>query len=79
MFKDALFKKIEDKTNVKKESIMSLANKIQHSNMKDKKVLSELIDDLSLMTGKEINKDKKEKIISTIIEDKIPKDIDNMI
>ncbi len=79
MFKDALFKKIEDKTNVKKESIMSLANKIQHSNMKDKKVLSELIDDLSLMTGKEINKDKKEKIINTIIEDKIPKDIDNMI
>ena len=58
---------------------MSLANKIQHSNMKDKKVLSELIDDLSLMTGKEINKDKKEKIINTIIEDKIPKDIDNMI
>ena len=79
MFKDSLFKKIEDKTNINKETIISLANKIQNSNLKDKSVLNELIDDLSSMTGKSINKDKREKIINTIIDDKIPKDIDNMV
>ena len=79
MFKDSLFKKIEDKTNINKDTIISIANKLQNRDMKDKKVLNELIDDLCLMTGKEINKDKKNKIINTIIDDKIPKNMDNMI
>lgn len=79
MFKDSLFKKIEDKTNINKETILSLADKIQNSNMKDKNVLNDLINDLSQMTGKEIDKEKREKIINTIINDKIPKDMDNII
>ena len=79
MFKDALFKKIEDKTNIDKETILSLANKLQNSDMKDEKVLSELVDDLSAITGKNVSKEKKEKIINTIINDKVPKNIDKMI
>ena len=79
MFKDSLFKKIENKTNINKDTIISLANKLQNSNMKDKNVLNELIDNLSELTGKEINKEKREKIINTIIDDNIPDNIDNMI
>ena len=41
MFKDTLFKKIEDKTNVDKNTIMSLANKLQQGDMKDENTLSE--------------------------------------
>ena len=44
--------------------------------MKDEKVLSELVDDISNLTGKEVSKEKKEKIIETIINDKVPKNID---
>ena len=79
MFKDSLFKKIENKTNVDKETILSMANKLQKSDMKDEKVISELIDDLSKMTGKTITNEKKQKIINTVINDKIPNNIDNMI
>lgn len=79
MLKDSLFKKIEDKTNVNKETIMSLANKLQNSNCKDKKVLSELIDEISIITGKKVTDDKKDKIINTIVNDKVPNNIDNMI
>ena len=79
MFKDTLFKKIEDKTNVDKNTIMSLANKLQQGDMKDEKVLGELIDDISRITGKEVSKEKKEKIVNTIINDKVPKNIDNII
>ena len=79
MFKDALFKKIESKTNVDKNTILSLANKLQNSDMKDEKVLGELVDDLSIITGKSVSKEKKEKIINTIINDKVPKNIDKMI
>ena len=35
MFKDNLFNKIEKKTNVNKETILNLANKLQRNNMKD--------------------------------------------
>ena len=79
MFKDSLFKKIEDKTNINKDTIINIANKLQNSNMQDEKVLNDLIDDLSSLTGKRISDDKKEKIINTIKNDKVPKNLDNMI
>jgi len=79
MFGDSLFKKIENKTNISKETIMSLANKLQSSNMKDEKVLSELVDDISNLTGKEVSKEKKKKIIDTIMNDNVPNDLNNLI
>ena len=79
MFKDSLFKKIEDKTNINKDTIISIANKLQKSDMKDKKVLNDLIDNISSLTGKQISIEKKEKIINTIINDKVPKNMDNML
>ena len=79
MFNDSLFKKIENKTNVSKETILSMANKLQNSDMKDEKVLNDLIDDLSKLTGKSITDEKKHKIIDSVIKDKIPNNIDNML
>lgn len=76
MFNDNLFKKVEDKTNVNKETILSLANKLQQSNMKDENTLKEVINDICNLTGKKISKEKEEKIINTIIKDNVPKNID---
>ena len=78
MFKDTLFKKIEQKTNVDKNTIMNLANDLQNSNMKDKNVLYNLVDNISKITGKNISQDKKDKIVNTILNDNVP-DIDKMI
>ena len=79
MFKESLFKKIEEKTNVDKDTIISLANKIQNNDLKNEKVLNELIDDLSKITNKEVTKEKRKKIIDTITNDMVPKNIDEMI
>ena len=78
MFKDNLFKKIEKKTNVKKETILSLAEKLKNNNMKDEKTIREVINDLCKITGKEITKEKEDKIIEAIVNDKVPKNIDKM-
>lgn len=56
---------------------MSLANKLQKSNMKDEKTLNEVIDELSILTGNKISDERKEKIINTIVHDKVPKNIDS--
>lgn len=79
MFKDAFFKRVEKKTNVSKDTILSLAKDLQNSNMKDKKVLCDLVDNISKIAGKDISVEKKEKIVNTILKDNVPKDIDKMI
>ena len=78
-FSDNFFKKIEKKTNVNKETILSLANKLQQGNMKDENTIKEVIHDLSKMTGREVSKEKEQKIIDAIVNDKVPKNIDKMV
>ncbi len=78
MFGDSFFKNVEKKTNVSKDTILSLANKLQDGNMKDEKTLSEVVDEIATMTGKNISKEKKEKIINTIMKDKVPDNVDKM-
>ena len=43
MFKDNFFKRVENKTNINKETILTLASKLQNSNMKDEKTIREVI------------------------------------
>ena len=74
---DNLFKKVENKTNINKETIMALANKLQKGNMKDKTTLLEVINELSLLTGREVSDKKKEKIINAIVNDKIPNNVED--
>ena len=78
-FSDNFFKRIEKKTNVDKNTILDLADKLQKSNMKDERVLREVIGDLSKMTGREVSKEKEQKIIETILNDKVPNNLDKMI
>ena len=78
MFKDSLFNKIEKKTNINKETIMALANKIQKNNMKDEKTIREVIKDLSNLTGKDVSKEKEDKIINAIMNDQVPNNVDKM-
>jgi len=74
---DNLFKKVEKKTKINKNMILSLAEKLKSSNFKDENVLNEVIDELSVVTGKEISDKKREKIINAIKNDKVPTDIEN--
>ena len=69
---------MEKKTNVNKETILSLASKLQDSNMKDENTLRELIQEISNITGKEVSKEKSDKIVNAILKDKVP-DVDKMI
>ena len=77
-FGDDFFKKVEKKTKVDKDTILSLAQKLQNGNMKDENTLRKVIDTLSKMTGKEVSKEQSDKIISRIIDDKVPKNVDKM-
>ena len=78
-FSDSFFKRVEKKTNVNKETILDLAQKLQAGNLKDEGTLREVIGELSKMTGKEVSEENKKKIIDAVVNDNVPKDIDKMI
>lgn len=75
---DSFFNKVEKKTNVKKSTILELAKKLQGDNMKNENNLREVIHELSKMTGKEVSKEQEDKIISAVVNDNIPKNVDKM-
>ena len=61
-----LFKRVERRTNINKSTIFDLASKLQNGNMKDEKTLREVIKQIGALTGKEVPKEKEDKIINAI-------------
>jgi len=78
-FSDSFFNRVEKKTNVGKQTILDLAAKLQKSDLKNEQTLREVIQELGQMTGKEVPKEKEDKIIEAVVNDKVPKDIDKLI
>ena len=77
--KDSIFDQLENKTNVRKEDLMKLAKSVSSKDLNDEKNLKKLIKDVARLAGKDISKEKEEKIINAIKKDKIPKDLKNII
>lgn len=78
-FSDNFFDKVEKKSGVGKQTILDLATKLQQNDLKNEKTLREVIKELSQMTGRNLTKEKEDKIIEAVVNDKVPKDIDKMI
>ncbi len=78
MINDNIFNKVKKKTKVDKDTIVTLAEKLQKDGLKNENTLREVIQTLSKMTGKEVPKEKEDKIVDTIVKDKVPKNVDKM-
>lgn len=78
-FSNKFFDRVEKKTNVNKETILNLAKKLQETDLKNEGSLREVIQTLSKVTGRNINKEQEDKIINAVVNDKVPKDIEKMI
>lgn len=76
---DNIFKRIEEKTNVDRDTIINLARKLQNGNYKNEQTLKEIIHELSDITGIEVSSEKEQKIINTIVNDKVPNDLEKYI
>lgn len=73
-----LFNKVEKKTNVKKNDIINLAKSIQNKNMGDENNLRELIHTIATMAGKDVDKEKEDKIINAVKNNQINDEIKKM-
>ncbi len=75
---DNFFEKVEKKTNVDKATIMDLANELNNGNMKNENTIRKVIQTLSSITGKNVSKEKEDKIVNTVLKDNVPKDVDKL-
>ena len=78
MMDDKVFDKVKRKTNVDKDTIIALAKMVNDNGLKDEKTLRSVINKLSIMTGKDVSLDMENKIIKTILDDKVPKNVEDM-
>lgn len=78
-FTDNFFNRVEKKTNVGKQTILDLANKLQQNDLKNETTLREVIQELSKITGHEVTKEKENKIVEAVVNDKVPQNIDKYI
>lgn len=79
MSREDLFDRIEKKTNVNKDTIINLARKLQDGDFKNEDNLRSIIEEISTITGKEVSKEKEDKIVEMVINDKVPNNIDKYV
>lgn len=77
-FSDKFFNKVEKKTNINKETILELAKELQENDLKNEKTLRNVIQKLSQMTGRNVSSEQENKIISAVVNDKVPTNIDKL-
>lgn len=76
---DSFLNKVEKKTNVSKESILAIAERLKDGNLKDEKTIRGVIDELSALTGKSVSKEQSDKIVKAVVGDQIPSNLEDMI
>lgn len=76
---DSFLNKVEKRTNVSKQSILDIAERLKGGNLKDENTIRGVIDELSKLTGKSVSKEQSDRIVKAVVGDQIPKNLENMI
>ena len=76
---DSFLNKVERKTNVSKQTILDLADRLKGGNLKDEKTIRSVIDELSKITGKKVSREQSDKIVKAVVGDQIPNNLENML
>ena len=76
---DSFLNKVEKKTNVCKQTILDLADRLKGGNLKDESTIRGVIDELAKLTGKNVSKEQSDKIVKAVVGDQIPNNLESMI
>ena len=76
---ESFLNKVEKKTNVSKQTILDLADRLKGGNLKDESTIRGVIDELAKLTGKNVSKEQSDKIVKAVVGDQIPNNLESMI
>lgn len=73
-FQKGLFDKIQKNAKINPEDIYKIAESVKHADFTDEKTVRKLIQQLSKLANRPVPKDKEDKIVESIIKNKMPMD-----
>lgn len=72
------FEKIEQSTNLSSDDIYKIADAVKNQNLSDEKTVRNLVRQLSKMANKPVSKEKEDRIVKAITQNKMPKDMNSL-
>ncbi|MEQ6391232.1 stage VI sporulation protein F [Bacillaceae bacterium S4-13-58] len=73
-----IFENIEKKTGVKMDEVFKLSNSLKQANLKDKKTIRRVINQVSSLAKRPVSKEKEDKIVQALLINKVPKDLSDI-
>ncbi|SEN42547.1 Stage VI sporulation protein F [Amphibacillus marinus] len=74
-FQKALFDQIQNKANIQPDEIFKVAHSVQNADFSDEGTVRDLVQQLSHLANKPIPKQKEDKLVQTIVNNNLPKDL----
>ncbi|MDC3415386.1 stage VI sporulation protein F [Aquibacillus salsiterrae] len=77
-FQKNMFDQIQKKSNIRPDQILNVANSLQNADLSDEKTVRNLVKQLAKMADKPVSKEKEDKIVESITNNKIPTDLNSL-
>lgn len=75
---DKLFGKIQENSSINPSDIYKVAESVKNADFSDEKTVRKLVRHLSKMANKPISKEKEDKLVQTITNNKMPKNAQSL-
>lgn len=73
-----MFDKIQKSTNITPEQVFKIADSVKHADFSDEQTVRRLVRQLARLANKPISKEKEDKIVASITQNKIPADMQSL-
>ncbi|WP_085992024.1 stage VI sporulation protein F [Oceanobacillus senegalensis] len=73
-FQKGLFDKIQQNANINPEEVFKVAESVKNADFSDERTVRNLVRHLAKMANKPLSKEKENRIVQSIVNNKIPTD-----
>lgn len=77
-FQKGLFDKIQQSTNIQPDEIYKVADTVKNADFSNEKTVRNLVRHLSRMADRPLSKEKEDKIVQAIVNNKMPGDMNTL-
>lgn len=77
-FQKGMFDKIQKNTNIRPEEVYKVADSVKNADFSDEKTVRNLVRQLSQMANKPLSKEREDKIVQSIVKNKMPGDMNTL-
>lgn len=77
-FQKGLFDKIQQNANINPQDIYKVADSVKNANFSDENTVRNLVRHLAKLANKPLSKEKEDKIVQSIVKNKIPADVQSL-